>query len=265
MGDRIREAATLVRPDPRVEQGEKAGGSPPRGPGVTAWYVIAANANPHDVRVSDTATRFAHRIDVRDAPALAFPELMDPVDPMFQNHSVDDVELVFTPLAIFGTGILVPAGTWWTRRASGPLLASPAATTHVITDAGSVSDITDRVARLLGHTLDDGEGKPWAQFGTSNGDFLSLGQYEPNPNAQLKVGNSGPFQWLRFELWTAGIVTIDWGTPSAGTFTFHKSQIWLDHPLELSAKKLGRTIANFFAYPANSLASFAVVVWSGSF
>ncbi len=119
----------------------------PRGPGISAWYLISGVAADHDVRVMDTATRFAHHITVRDVAVLAYPELMVPVAPMIQNRSIaDSIEIVFSPNAVFGDGIEIPARMQWTPDG--------------LSDMGSggavlAVDVIDRVARLLGHVAVD--------------------------------------------------------------------------------------------------------------
>jgi hypothetical protein len=97
-----------------LEPRERGAPPDPRGPGITAWYLVGPSAGPFAARTMDTATRFTHAIAVRDVPTPAYPELMVPVRPLIQNLSAFDLEIVFAANAIYGDGIVVPAHTQWT-------------------------------------------------------------------------------------------------------------------------------------------------------
>ena len=113
LGDLARAARDALTPPPGSPPP-----APPRGPGITAWYLLGGIvAGNYDVRVMDYATRFSHRIVVRDVPTLAFPELMVPVRPVIQNLEGEPIEIVFSPVATYGDGIRIPGHTQWTPEA----------------------------------------------------------------------------------------------------------------------------------------------------
>jgi hypothetical protein len=156
-GDALEEAAAAQRE--RADPDDRD----PRGPGVTTMYLIAPNANPHDVRAMDLGTRYVHPLDVRNVAIAAFAELAKIARPAIENLSADPIEIVFGPGEEYGNGQRIPTLSLWTLE--GVFDLADAAVVSALIDvsdrptrelgrvspaAGSLWDVSDRVGRLLG-------------------------------------------------------------------------------------------------------------------